>query len=123
MINLEPKDSNPPVPLPPLTINSDKIAQSLYFIINTMGVKNSSHLITVTGMINLRQEICMKVLKCKLFVHKLHELLLLLIHLFIYSSIHQLGNKHSLERALLGIGNTDARPRPWPSLAVESDSC
>lgn len=87
MINLEPKDSTPPVPLLPLTINSDKIAQSLYFIINTMGIKN--HLTRVTGMINLRQEICMKVLKCKLFVHKLHELLLLLIHLFIYSSIHR----------------------------------
>lgn len=61
-----------------------------------MGIKNSPYLTGITGMINLRQKICMEVLKRKLFAHKLYNVLLLFVHLFIYSSIHWDLSKHSL---------------------------
>lgn len=51
-----------------------------------MGIENSPYLTGVTGMINLRQEICMKVLKY-VICSQLYDSLPLLVHLFIYLSI------------------------------------
>ena len=71
-----------------------------------MRIKNSPHLTGLAGMINLKQEICMEVLKREFFAHKLYNMLLL-VHLLILL-IHPLTLEQTLtECPLLGTGDRD----------------